>query len=91
MKMTVTATRGQTVNLRSSASTDSTILDKIMVGTEVTVLEQGEEWCKIETPKGTGYMMTKYLKDSRTITKADLQKIYDSLSEVLKTIERVLK
>ena len=89
--MIVTAASGKTVNMRATPSTLSTVIGQIGVGTEVTVLEKADEWCKIETSKGTGYMMTKYLKEQGTITKADLQKIYDSLSDALKTIEKILK
>ncbi len=90
-KMIITAQVGNTVNIRSTRSTSSTILDKALVGTEVTLLERDDEWCKIVTPKVTGYIMTKYLKEPGSITKADLQKIYDSLNDALKTIEKILK
>ena len=50
------------LNLRSRASTRGTSLGKYSNGTVVTMISQGDQWCKVKTPDGkTGYMMTDYL------------------------------
>lgn len=50
------------LNLRSRASTKGQSLGKYSNGTVVTMISQGEQWCKVKTPDGkTGYMMTDYL------------------------------
>ena len=47
------------LNLRSRASTRGTRLGKYSNGTVVTMISQGDQWCKVKTPDGkTGYMMT---------------------------------
>ncbi|MBQ3157665.1 MAG: SH3 domain-containing protein [Clostridia bacterium] len=50
------------LNLRQSASRSSRSLAKYGNGTYVTVLEQGNVWCKVQVEGKTGYMMTAYLK-----------------------------
>lgn len=62
MQGTVWAENGKPVNLRRKPSTSAALVDQITVGAEVTVLEYGDEWCKIETCGKTGYMMTKFIK-----------------------------
>ena len=62
MQGTVWADNGKPVNLRKQPSTSAALVDQITVGEEVTVLEYGDEWCKIETCGKTGYMMTKFIK-----------------------------
>lgn len=53
------------LNLRSRASTRGTSLGKYSNGTVVTMISQGDQWCKVKTPDGkTGYMMTDYLSIS---------------------------
>ena len=50
------------LNLRSKASTRGTSLGKYANGTVVTMISQGDQWCKVKTPDGkTGYMMTDFL------------------------------
>lgn len=48
--------------LRQSASKSSKSLGLFPRGTYVTVLEQGNTWCKVKVNGTTGYMMTEYLK-----------------------------
>nr|MBR4280425.1 SH3 domain-containing protein [Clostridia bacterium] len=48
--------------LRQSASKSSRSLGLFPRGTYVTVLEQGNTWCKVKVNGTTGYMMTEYLK-----------------------------
>lgn len=50
------------LNLRSRASTKGQSLGKYSNGAVVTLISQGDQWCKVKTPDGkTGYMMTDYL------------------------------
>lgn len=50
------------LNLRSKASTRGKSLGRYKNGTVVTMISQGDQWCKVKTPDGkTGYMMTEYL------------------------------
>ena len=48
--------------LRQAASKSSRALGLFVRGTYVTVLEQGNTWCKVKVNGTTGYMMTEYLK-----------------------------
>jgi len=52
----------------------------------------GDEWTQINYKDQYGYVMTKFLATSKKdITKAEIQRIYDSLQQTLKVIEGVLK
>lgn len=52
----------QVLNLRAQANTTSRVLGQFRNGAQLTVLEQGTEWCKVQSSTGTiGYMMTQYL------------------------------
>ena len=53
---------GCVVNFRLNPGMKTTILKKIPVGTQVTVLEKGENWCKVEIDGQQGYMSTYMLK-----------------------------
>ena len=62
---TVTAAKGNTVNMRSEPSTKGDILTRVSVGTDVDVLgivagDDGE-WGHILYGNKNGYMMNKYL------------------------------
>ena len=54
----------QVLNLRESPATSAKVLGRYVNGTRVTILAQGEEWCRVRVDKtgATGYMMTRYLK-----------------------------
>lgn len=52
----------QVLNLRAQANANSRVLGQYRNGTQLTVLAQGMEWCKVQNAAGTvGYMMTQYL------------------------------
>lgn len=57
----VQAGNGQPVNVRAENSVSARLLDALPVNTEVTVLEDRGDFCKIQYVK-TGYMMKKFLK-----------------------------
>ena len=50
------------LNLRESASKKARSIGKYGNGVQVTVLEQGNVWCKVRVDGKTGYMMTEFLK-----------------------------
>ncbi|MBR6027815.1 MAG: SH3 domain-containing protein [Clostridia bacterium] len=53
----------QVLNLREYPDTDSRSLAQYANGAKVRVLEQGTEWCEVETQGGQrGYMMTAFLR-----------------------------
>ena len=49
------------LNLRELPSADARVLLSIPKGTAVTLLAEGEEWCKIQFNEHIGYVMTKFL------------------------------
>lgn len=52
----------QVLNLRQSPSLDAKVLDYYYNGTEVTILQSGSTWHKVQVEDGkVGYMMTKFL------------------------------
>ena len=84
-----TANKG-TLNLRMVPF--GAILSQIPYGTKLDAESEGE-WSKVTYKGKTGYVKTEFLSVSpdKIITKDDLKKIYDSLQDVLKTIEQILK
>lgn len=55
------ATGGGTLRLRSEMSASSRILAEMPNGTRLTLLEQGEEWCRVQYRNQVGYAMTRFL------------------------------
>ena len=60
-KAIVWAENGQPVKMREYPSTSCRTWEKLACGTEVTILEPGEEWAKIRHGKREWYMMAKFL------------------------------
>ena len=61
-KAIVVADNGKPVKLRQYPSTSCKTWDSIKCGTEVTIVEPGETWAKINCGKRKGwYMMAKFL------------------------------
>ena len=56
------ATGGKIVNFRSGPSLSSKILKTLPVGMVVTVVEHGNDWCKVTVDEMTGYISTWFLK-----------------------------
>ena len=52
---------GSYVNFRSGASLSTKIIDRIDVGTSLTVIEHGTDWCKVIVDGVEGYMSTWFL------------------------------
>ncbi|MGN1369553.1 MAG: SH3 domain-containing protein [Aristaeellaceae bacterium] len=53
---------GSYVNFRKGASLSAGIIRRVDVGTSVTVLEHGVDWCKVAIDGQEGYMSTWFLK-----------------------------
>ncbi len=60
----VTSGNGKGVRMRMGAGTIFPTIATYSVGTKVTVLEYGSQWCKIRIGSNTGYMMTEFLTTS---------------------------
>ena len=56
------ANGGKIVNFRSGPSLSSRIIRTVPVGTQVTVVEHGTDWCKVTIDEDTGYISTWFLK-----------------------------
>lgn len=81
------------LNMRDKPNTKGIVLKKIPNGTILEAKIDGD-WAKVTYDGETGYVMANYLTDQDTsvsVTKEDLQKVYDGLQAVLKTIENILK
>ena len=57
----VTSQNGKGVRMRMGAGKLYPTVATYAVGTKVTVLEYGDDWCKIRIGSNTGYMMTEFL------------------------------
>ena len=86
---TVYASSGNTVNLRKAPN--GTVIKAVPIGATIEIIKEEGEWTEVEYNSTRGYMMTKFIKTSSTITKDDLKKVYNSLQDCLKTIENILK
>ncbi len=53
---------GSYVNLRKGASLSAKIIDRVDVGSSVTVIEHSTDWCKVIADGQEGYMSTWFLK-----------------------------
>lgn len=54
--------QGKTVNMREKASTGSSIVKVVPVGSKVDIYEDMGEWCRIGYSGYNGYMMSDYLE-----------------------------
>ena len=52
---------GSIVNFRKGPSLSSSIIRKVPVGTKVTVLEHGTDWCKVDVDGTVGYISTWFM------------------------------
>ncbi len=53
---------GSYVNFRKGASLSAGIISRVDVGSTVTVIEHGTDWCKVDVDGVEGYMSTWFLK-----------------------------
>ena len=95
MIMYVSTPNQGTLNLREKPNTKGMILKKIPYGIALDCEVIDNEWAKVSYDGETGYVMMKFLAQEvmskPAITQEDLQKVYNGLKEVLKTIENILK
>ena len=64
---TVRAPSGETVNMRKGPSTSKALVERVPIGSRVTILDEEPDWCQISytDPRGAtwyGWMMTQFLK-----------------------------
>ena len=71
-----TANKG-TLNLREKPN--GSVLARIPYGTQLEAAESEGAWTKVTYNGKIGYVKTEYLSTSNTITKEDLQQVYNSL------------
>lgn len=94
MTVYVKTDNGGTLNLRPAPKKNSVpVLAQIPNNTQLDAPNGlGDEWTKVSYKDTIGYVMTKFLATAKKdITKAEIQRIYDSLQQTLKVIEGVLK
>ena len=92
MKTFVNTANKGTLNMRAEPSSNAKVLAQIPYGTELEVEQTTSEWSQTTYGGKTGYVMNKFLGDkTKIITKDDLKKVYDSLSQSLKLIEKLIK
>ena len=53
---------GKIVNFRTGPSLNSSIIRTVPVGTQITVLEHGTDWCNVDVDGETGYISTWFMK-----------------------------
>ena len=80
-----------TLNLRQMPNASSPVLAQIPYGAKLEVEVADNKWYKTTYNGKSGYVMAQYLSTETSDTKADLQKIYNSLKETLALIEKALK
>lgn len=89
-KMKVVAERGDTVNLRKSASTSSGIVTTVPVGSIVDAGENKNGWSYVTYQTYSGYMMSKFLEEVRDSSTVSIVLPRDMAIELLKAINLAL-
>ncbi len=84
---------GKTVNLRTEASKNGDILERIPFGSSVVVVEDKGEWCKITYQGKSGWMMANYIEYAGETDEPEeqYQEILGRISDCLKKIEEGTK
>lgn len=62
----VTSKNGKSVRMRTGPSQQYSVITSYPVGTPVTILISGDDWCKVRIGGRTGYMMTEFLTTTST-------------------------
>lgn len=86
-----TAVTTADVNLRSKASTNSTVKCLVSTGTTVEVLSTYSKWVKVKVNNTTGYIYSKYLKCNirgKTTADVNLRKSPDTSSSVRRVVDK---
>ena len=77
--------------MRAEPNRTAKILVQIPYKTSLEAEYVDSTWSKVTYNGQTGYVMTEFLSSGKSITKSDLQQIYNSLKSTLETIEKILK
>lgn len=87
-QMMVTASSGSTVNRRVAPKAGAALLDRIKIGTVVTVVATDGTWSTVQYDGTTGYMMSQYLQelDSTDSTTTDTD---TTLTELLERVQKL--
>lgn len=94
----LTPNRGK-VNMRKTAQTTGTLIDRIPCGAIVELIEEGLTWCKVKANGKTGYIMREYLQyepfdvspEADMDTNELVEKIEALLEEVSTLLQRIKK
>ena len=62
MKAIARSENGKAINLRKREDAGAALVDQVPSGSELEVLERGDEWCRVRWKGKTGYMMTTFLQ-----------------------------
>ncbi|MBS4538290.1 SH3 domain-containing protein, partial [Clostridium sp. D2Q-11] len=88
------------LNVRETTTTNSNVVDQVLVGQIYTILDEAQGWYKIQTANGTGwvhggYVTTRYQAAQPTFTKmevtADSLNVREGTSTSYSIVDKVLK
>ena len=83
---------GGNLNMRKDTDVKSPRVTLIPSGSNVAVIENGTEWCKVSYNEYTGYVMSKFLEfesESDDVVTISLSK--EAANELLKALKRSLE
>lgn len=89
-EMKVVAEKGNTVNLRKSASTTSTIITAIPIGSIVQAAPESNGWRYVTYQTYEGYMMSKFLEEVHDGSTVSIVLPRDMAIELLKALQKAL-
>ncbi|MFI3210457.1 MAG: NlpC/P60 family protein [Peptostreptococcaceae bacterium] len=72
---------GETVNFRKEDNIDSEIIEELVIGTELKVLEVSDEWIKVQIEGNEGFVSAKYLSEEAPIIEIE-EDIEDEVDEI---------
>ena len=75
-----TGNRG-TLKMRKGPSQKSSVMASFANGTEVEILEVGDEWVKVKVGNKTGYMMVKFLEETEETTESNTEPAADTVTD----------
>lgn len=73
----------ESINVRKEPSTDAEVLGTLLLNTEVKVLSEEKDWCKIEYKEGFGYVAKRLISDSKTEVTSRGEVDRDGIEEVV--------
>lgn len=94
MQMIVTAPKGDTVNLRSAPSTNSSkgpVIAKVPVGSIVTRITETEKWSFVRWQDKQGYMLSEFLQPApEDVPVPDTDKRDKAIAEKLESAQALI-